>query len=286
MNGRHALGCGMNAQERTNTTTKKAANSIVGKLMTRKLTLFTILFVLAVAAIPSTASAVTVGLGDQSSGTFSDPRFESLGLKKVRVITPWNVALSRGDRAWLDDYLAAVSAAGVDPLVSFGAAHGSRCPARPCRLPTTATFERAFRAFRARWPQVRTLGVWNEANHRTQPTFRYPEQAGALLQRDAQALPVLPDRGRRRDRRPQHGPLGGALPHRRAQRAALGPPQLPRQQPASRPALRRHEAAPAHGARQGLAHRDRRHRPLRAARRPHAIPVQRGARQRRHRAAC
>ena len=24
---------------------------------------------------------------------------------------------------------------------------------------------------------MRTIGVWNEANHRTQPTFRYPEQA-------------------------------------------------------------------------------------------------------------
>ena len=32
MNGRQALGCGISAQDRTNTTTKKAANSIVGKL--------------------------------------------------------------------------------------------------------------------------------------------------------------------------------------------------------------------------------------------------------------
>ena len=61
--------------------------------------------------------------------------------------------------------------------MSFGAAHRSRCPARPCKLPTTGEFDRAFRAFRARWPWVRTIGVWNEANHRSQPTFRYPEQA-------------------------------------------------------------------------------------------------------------
>ena len=32
MNGRHARGWGISAHERTNTTTKKAANSIVGKL--------------------------------------------------------------------------------------------------------------------------------------------------------------------------------------------------------------------------------------------------------------
>ena len=93
------------------------------------------------------------------------------------MVTPWNVALSKGDREWLDEYLAGVQTAGIEPLVSFGAAAGSRCPAKPCKLPTTAQFDRAFRAFRARWPWIRTLSVWNEENHRSQPTFRYPEQA-------------------------------------------------------------------------------------------------------------
>src|SRR5688500_8493742 len=35
MNGRQARGCGMSAQERTNTATKKTANSMVGKLTAR-----------------------------------------------------------------------------------------------------------------------------------------------------------------------------------------------------------------------------------------------------------
>ena len=147
--------------------------------MTRKLTLLTTLLALALTAVPAAAQAatVTVGLGDQNADVFADARFQALGLKRVRVITPWNVALSRGGRSWLDNWLAHAQAAGVDPLVSFGAASDSRCPARPCKLPNTATFDRAFRAFRARWPQVRTIGVWNEANHRSQPTFRYPDQA-------------------------------------------------------------------------------------------------------------
>ncbi len=147
-------------------------------LMIRKLTLLTILFALSVAALPAAASAaVTVGLGDQDWRTFSDEHYKALGLKRARVVTPWNVALSPGDRAWLDEYLDGARLAGVDPLVSFGAAHPSVCPQRPCKLPTTREFTRAFRAFRARWPHVRTIGVWNEANHRSQPTFRYPEQA-------------------------------------------------------------------------------------------------------------
>ena len=32
MNGRHSRGCGMKSQDRTYTTRKKAANSMVGKL--------------------------------------------------------------------------------------------------------------------------------------------------------------------------------------------------------------------------------------------------------------
>ena len=147
--------------------------------MTRTLALAAILVTTAVAAMPAAASAapVRVGLGDQAWNVFSDQHFQALGLKRVRVVTPWNVALSRGDGAWLDQYLRAVNAAGVEPLVSFGAANGTLCPARPCKLPTTAQFDSAFRAFRARWPWVRTLSVWNEENHRSQPTFRYPEQA-------------------------------------------------------------------------------------------------------------
>jgi hypothetical protein len=146
--------------------------------MTRKLIPFTIVFALAVAAFPAASpAAVTVGLGDQSLNTFSDGHFTDLGIKHVRVVTPWNVALTRGNRLWLDQYLTAARVAGADPLVSFGAAHPSRCPARPCKLPSSGEFDRAFRAFRARWPWVRTIGVWNEANHRSQPTFRSPEQA-------------------------------------------------------------------------------------------------------------
>ena len=68
--------------------------------MTRKLTLFTIVFALAVAAFPAASpAAVTVGLGDQSWNTFSDGHFTDLGLKRVRVVTPWNVALTPRQQA-------------------------------------------------------------------------------------------------------------------------------------------------------------------------------------------
>ena len=102
--------------------------------MTRTLALAAILLTTAVAALPAGASAapVKVGLGDQCWNVFNDRYFQALGLKRIRVVTPWNVALSKGDRAWLDEDLAGVQLAGIEPLVSFGAANGSRA-ARPAR---------------------------------------------------------------------------------------------------------------------------------------------------------
>jgi hypothetical protein len=122
-------------------------------------------------------SAVSVGIGDQNPETFGDPLFRSLGVRRTRIVAPWNVALARGDRIYFDGWLAAARAAGLEPFVNFGAATGSRCPARPCRLPSVRAYARAFRAFRRLWPSVRVVSPWNEANHRAQPTFRSPKRA-------------------------------------------------------------------------------------------------------------
>ena len=53
----------------------------------------------------------------------------------------------------------------------------SKCPAKPCKLPTTRQYTKAFRAFRKRYPQVKVISPWNEANHRSQPTFKNPKRA-------------------------------------------------------------------------------------------------------------
>jgi len=142
----------------------------------RPILLTLVLLALSCAAAPA-AGAISVGLADHSHAALTEARFDELGLRKVRVIVPWNVALRSDSRQYLDDWLAVTSSEGVEPFVAFGAAGGSLCPDRPCALPSKAAFGKAFRAFRARWPQVRAIGVWNEANHRSQPTFKHPERA-------------------------------------------------------------------------------------------------------------
>jgi hypothetical protein len=125
----------------------------------------------------SSPPPILVGIGDQDPATFSDPHFAELGIRRARIVAPWNVALSPPDRLYLDGWLRAARAARVEPLVHFGAATGTHCPDNPCPLPTAGQYSGAFQAFRRRWPAVRTLGVWNEANQRAQPTFRHPERA-------------------------------------------------------------------------------------------------------------
>ena len=61
MNGRHARGWGISAHEMTNTTTKKAANSIVGKLTAGILAVAAVLPVAPVAAQGAGGSALVVG---------------------------------------------------------------------------------------------------------------------------------------------------------------------------------------------------------------------------------
>ena len=144
----------------------------------RRLACPVLLATLAIAAAPASSSAATsVAVADQDLNTFNDPAFSALGIKRTRVLTPWNVALKPRDRAFLDQYLRTARGSGVEPLVHFSVATGSRCPKRPCQLPSVSAYKKAFRAFRKRWPFVKVVGAWNEANHRSQPTFKNPKRA-------------------------------------------------------------------------------------------------------------
>lgn len=147
----------------------------------------TILVALAMLLVASAAQAARnpiLGIADQKPSTFSSPRFESLHVKRSRYVVPWNVALVKSERAQFDNWLRDAHRAGVrDVLVAFNASAGSRCPARPCRLPSVRSYTRAFRAFRRRYPRLRTIQPWNEANSPTQPTgsWRRGARAAALF---------------------------------------------------------------------------------------------------------
>jgi hypothetical protein len=153
----------------------------VRRIMTRSLAFLAAALALAgcsLAASPErSAAAVRVGIADQNAAIFGDPLFTQLNIKRSRYFPSWNVALKPEQAGWLDTWLGAARAAGVEPLISFSQSLGSACPRRPCKLPSVREYTRAFRAFRRRWPFVRVISPWNEANHRSQPTFKNPKRA-------------------------------------------------------------------------------------------------------------
>ena len=142
------------------------------------------LILLALVSVAEARVPPEVGIGENNDTLFADPLFPSLGVRHVRVVVSYDVIARADDELGrVDRYLAAAQAHGAEPLVTFEHSRGDArgCPQRPrrpqCRLPTAAAYERAFLAFRERFPHVRTYAPWNEPNHRTQPTWNTPETA-------------------------------------------------------------------------------------------------------------
>jgi hypothetical protein len=151
--------------------------------MPRFTTTTLIAFVLLLAAPAAEAANPVLGIADQKAGTFTSSRFKALHVKRTRYVVPWNVALVKSQRAQFDAWYRAARKAGIrEVLVAFNASAGSRCPARPCTLPSVRSYTRAFRAFHRRYKGIRTIQPWNEANSPTQPTgpWRKGARAAAL----------------------------------------------------------------------------------------------------------
>jgi hypothetical protein len=126
-------------------------------------------------AMPSSAGALVVGLGDQKPDMFSDPLFTELGVSHARLAVSWDAMNNSWERDEIDAWMDAARAEGVQPLVGFWHARGDRRRV----LPTPSRFKYEFRQFRARYPWVTTFATWNEANHCGEPTCHRPQLVAA-----------------------------------------------------------------------------------------------------------
>jgi hypothetical protein len=153
-------------------------------MRSRPILIFACLLALAVPA--SASAALTVGISENQPTMFSDPLFTQLGAKNARIVVAWDVVSKGGyDLTRVSQYLAAAQASGVEPLVAFEHSRGdaSRCDQKKyfktkiCKLPTAKQYETAIKAFLVRFPAVKVIAPWNEANHFTQPTSRDPKAA-------------------------------------------------------------------------------------------------------------
>lgn len=122
-----------------------------------------------------------LGIGEQKPEMFASSAWQSLGLRHVRYLVPWDWRRT-GAETEIAAFMTAARAARQDVLVTFTARNGcydlrrySR--ARVCRAPSARAYRSAVRAFDDAYPWVRTYSAWNEINHISQPTFRSPRLA-------------------------------------------------------------------------------------------------------------
>jgi hypothetical protein len=124
-----------------------------------------------------------VGIGDQNAAMFSKSTFKALKIKRIRYLVPYDWFRHPGQAAEVAGYMAAARGARADVLVHFTARRGCFTSSgrykrtKVCRAPSVKTYKSAFKRFRKSYPYVKTLGVWNEANHVSQPTARSPKRA-------------------------------------------------------------------------------------------------------------
>ncbi len=138
-----------------------------------------LLVVLALLAVPASASAVNirVGIGDQSPSMFANSDYKALKLKLSRYFIEWNAISDPAELAKADAFVATARQSGVKVLMHISTADikGAAAP----KLPSVAAYRTSVGALIKRYKPfgVTDWGAWNEANHKTQPTSKSPKRA-------------------------------------------------------------------------------------------------------------
>jgi hypothetical protein len=136
-------------------------------------------------------SGPIIGMSDNRPETITDPRFRATGIKRVRVLVPFDDVARGGVRRQIQDqWFFTARLNGVEPLVSFYRSYLSKK-----LLPTTASYRYNVRRFRQRYPWVRQFSTWNEANFPdAQPTGNNPRRTAdfyKILRQECRRCTVL-----------------------------------------------------------------------------------------------
>lgn len=162
----------------------------------RRLAALGALLIALLAAAP--AGAVELGVSDSDPSTLTEPFWPGLGISRVRIVVPYDVATTNGTagaerRADLEQYLASAGRAAVTPLVVFAPSQDTRAPGTNDPLaPSADEFAAAFAAFRASYPAVTTIAPWNEPNNRDTSSYALGSQPQLAAQYWLRAKAICP----------------------------------------------------------------------------------------------
>ena len=132
------------------------------------------------AAAASKKTAVAVGIGDQSPAMFSTSAFKKLKIRKTRYFIPWNAYSNKEQRERADDFVKAARKAKVRVLMHIST---DDFTAKKAKLPSVKQYKKDVGKLVRRYKRkgVKDWGVWNEANHKTQPTYKSPKRAAQFF---------------------------------------------------------------------------------------------------------
>ncbi len=155
--------------------------------------------------VPAAASArydVRVGIGDQSAALFDQPLFQQAAIERVRYFIPWNAVRHRSQLRAAEAYVRRARQDGISVFMHIST---DDLRIRRGRLPSVRAYRKDVgRLIRALRPLgVREWGVWNEANHPSQPTYKNARRAAQFYRQMRSlcrgcrivALDVLDQRG-------------------------------------------------------------------------------------------
>jgi hypothetical protein len=119
---------------------------------------------------------IRIGIGDQQVAMFDNPAFKRAKLKRVRYFVRWDVMSHRADRLKARAFIKRARKSHIRVFL-----HPSTNDLTPkkAHLPRVKTYKRQMHRFVRYFRKlgVRDFGVWNEENHKSQPTYRSPKAA-------------------------------------------------------------------------------------------------------------
>jgi hypothetical protein len=143
------------------------------------LTITALLAGLALTLLPASASAqvdVRVGIGDQQVSMFDQSLFKARKFKLVRYFVPWNITQNEDQLALATAYVERARRDHIQVLLHISS---DDLRIKKAKLPSVARYRTQVKKIVATFRPlgVRDFGVWNEANHASQPTYRSPTRA-------------------------------------------------------------------------------------------------------------
>jgi hypothetical protein len=147
--------------------------------MKKTLTLALTGLLAALTLLPSTAGAKTnvrVGIGDQQVSMFDQPLFQARKFKLVRYFVPWNVMQDDDELAQADAYVKRARQDHIQVLLHLSS---DDLRIKRAKLPSVTQYRTQIKRIVSHFRPlgVRDFGVWNEANHASQPTYKSPTRA-------------------------------------------------------------------------------------------------------------